>query len=361
MKKRIILSTILIPVFMISCKNKIPESFGWYDYERIPVVSMEKEKDFIKDKETIRIKTDFNVVMNSMIGRFFLKEDTLCFADEGATSIIQYDLSGKYLRNAVNKGRSRSEIINLVSASIDDSDNTVIMDGNWGITVFDKNWKRAGERILNLNYSKRSAEEAYKHPNPLIFDIYEIAYDYSKVELYDGRYAIFPITTEHDLYNGYEGKNVSHFFRNSRIFGICDLNGGTSDMFGNYSPWYYENCLPMYADVHFDVSGSDMYYSFGADSLIYIMDIPTRKIKMAFGVPGKGMNQDYKSYDTFKEVEHYYLKDRNEYGHYGDVSYEKESNLVFRTYYQGNDSPMEYLQIYQNYMLIGELAWCCNK
>ena len=66
------------------------------------------------------------------------------------------------------------------------------------------------------------------------------------------------------------------------------------------------------------------------------------------------MRQDYIRYDNFDETEKKYFEDRAKYGHYGDVRYEPETNRFFRVYYQGNYSEYEYVQVYENYILMGE-------
>ena len=346
---------LLIVGSLCSCKYKVPDTFGWNDYSSIPVISFSKDSLPILDSDTLYIATDFREIINSMAGHFFLKQDTLCFADEGTGSILEYDLSGKYIRTMVSKGRGRNEILGLTVASIDNQNRILTLDSSWGFNLFDETGKKQIFRYINFDHSERTFKDILKHPNPLLMDIYSFSYDKPSLKLYDGRYAIFPISSEHENYNAYQGKNVEHYYRNARIFGICDLRGRTIDMFGGYSPWYYENCIANFNDVLFDVDENNLYYSFGADSLIYVMDIPTRKIILGFGKSGKEMNQNYKRYDSFDESENNFFKDRAKYGYYGNLKYEPETKRIFRTYYQGNDTNYEYMQVYENYLLIGEI------
>lgn len=340
---------------LCSCKYKVPETYAWDDYTFLPIISMEKDSLDISESDTFFIKTDFNEVMNSLVGHFFLKEDTFCFADEGTGSIFAYDITGKYIKTLVTTGRSKNEVFGIVTASINEFDNILTVDGNWGFNLFNKDWQKIVYRNINFNHSNRTLKEVLKQPNPALMDIYSIAYEWTSAKVFDNRYAIFPINTEHEKYNAYQGKNVEHYYKNARIFGICDLMGRTVDMFGSYSPWYYERCITNFNDVRFDVNGNNLYYSFGADSIIYVMDIPTRKIILGFGKAGKDMRQDYVRYDNFDQTENYYFEDRAKYGHYGNIKYEPETNRLYRVYYQGNDSDHEYVQVYENYILMGEI------
>lgn len=194
-----------------------------------------------------------------------------------------------------------------------------------------------------------------KNPNPNFQDMYEVGYDRCSVRLYKEDYAIFPITIEHPDYNAYQGGNIEQFFENSYVLGMMNMSDSTMGMMCHYSPWYYENEAAGFVGVNFDVNDDLLYMSFDADSLIYKMNILTRKMICSFGVSGNEMNQNYETYSDFEHMEENWLKDKGLYGCYGDLRYESQTGLLYRYYYQGGDRPYGFIQVYDNMVMIGEV------
>lgn len=341
-------------IFYSSCKH-IPETNGKYDYYNLENNSSLSDGLNIVDRDSFIINVDFEKVINSMQGGFFIKDDMLCFADRGIMNVIVYDTLGQYQYKATQKGRGPNEIINLFVASTNIKGDVIILDGNWNLYKYDSTWTKRRFFHIDFNKSYRSFKERMKNPNPNFQDMYEVGYDRCSVRLYKEDYAIFPITIEHPDYNAYQGGNIEQFFENSYVLGMMNMSDSTMGMMCHYSPWYYENEAAGFVGVNFDVNDDLLYMSFDADSLIYKMNILTRKMICSFGVSGNEMNQNYETYSDFEHMEENWLKDKGLYGCYGDLRYESQTGLLYRYYYQGGDRPYGFIQVYDNMVMIGEV------
>lgn len=232
--------TLITILSLYSCK-RIPETSGRYDYLNLENNSSKSSNPLQYQMDSIIIRVDFDEAVNSMLGYFFAKDNMLCFADRGVRNVIVYDTLGRYQHKAVMNGRGHNEVLDLFVASTNDDGQVLILDSNWNFYKYDTNWNRGKIVHMDFNKSCRSLNDILKHPDPNNYDMYEIAYDNCLVKLYDGDYALFPITTEHPDYNAYQGYRIKHFFKNSHILGMINLNDSTMGMFGHFSPWYIEN------------------------------------------------------------------------------------------------------------------------
>ena len=87
MKTYLLVSEIIISIGIWGCMQ-IPEGNNKIDYEALTYIKSEKPVS----PEPLAIDTFYIYAedenqMTSLIGEFFLQEDTLCFADIGLTSV----------------------------------------------------------------------------------------------------------------------------------------------------------------------------------------------------------------------------------------------------------------------------------
>ena len=113
MKTYSYLTMLYICTTTIGCMH-IPESYNKIDYEKIQYITTKRNiiPTFLST-DTFYIYAEDENQMTSLIGEFFLQEDTLCFADIGLTSVFCYDLEGKYIGNHLSQGRGPQELIQL--------------------------------------------------------------------------------------------------------------------------------------------------------------------------------------------------------------------------------------------------------
>jgi len=339
---------------------RIPEALTATDFESIPYKCVNKGGLKVSSVDTFYIDVDFDNLICSMNGNFFVKDDSLFFADRNINEILQFDSEGIYIGNKIKRGRGPNELTEIEYATRNNDGNVLVMDGSWNFILFDSSWKKQNSRFLNFNQSYRSVKDRFNHPDPNNIDMYEIAYDWSSVRLYDNK-AIFQITAEHPKYNGYEGNKRKHFFKNSYIFAKYNLKDSAVEMTGHYSPLYAQKLIPSFSGVLFDIFEDKLIYSFQADSLIYVMDMIDNRNLYSFGIGGKGMNQDYESYRNFKEAERMWRDDDKQYGYYNDLRYEPETGFVYRIYSLGNNTTEGRLQVYKGSNLLGEINMTKNS
>ena len=160
-----------------------------------------------------------------------------------------------------------------------------------------------------------------------------------------------PIVTEHINYNGIQSaSNADHFYENSYSLGMLDIESGKLNMMCNRSPIYSEYNLPNFHDIILDTDNETLYFSFQVDSLIYQYNLKDSSI-CSFGYAGQNMNTEYEETNTLEEEED---QDMREFGYYTDLTYESQTNTLFRSFRRGEPLQTHGLQVYRNQKLIGE-------
>ena len=130
--------------------------------------------------------------MTSLIGEFFLQEDTLCFADRALTSVFCYDLNGKYIKSHLSQGRGPQELIQLdIVAPCKEGYHIM---GGWNSYYVDRQWNKIQECYINWNTDK-STKYLYNHPDPNETGIYELEYASSNLRTLGKDYLVIPIVT----------------------------------------------------------------------------------------------------------------------------------------------------------------------
>ena len=346
----IVLRTILIFIcisVLTACQNySIPKAKGKIDYSKIPNYSCKK----LRVNENLFLDSLYiPAAQASLEGVFFLKRDTLCFADQVANSVLFYDLHGKYLKSKLSKGRGPNEILGLDQIT-DRAINQgyIIMGQQWDIYQLDSTLTPTKTfRILFGTPGK------INEPDPNNTGIYEVEYAKNKLQVH-GETLFFPIVTEHVHFNAYEGVNANHYYTESFTLAAFSLaHGQIEKKLCNYSPIYQQyKYASNFKYLLFEVTQNDLLFTFEIDSLIYRMNLRDSSIS-SFGNAGIGMHTDYPTYQTFEDSEANHSICRKNYGYYRDLKWIPETNTLLRTYQRGGTSTNG-LQVYRNNCLVAD-------
>ena len=333
---------------------QIPEGNNKIDYESLTYI---KSKKPVSPEplaiDTFYIYAEDENQMTSLIGEFFLQEDTLCFADAGLASIFCYDLEGKYIENHLSRGRGPQEILGL-NIITNDKKGYYILDESWNIYRIDRKWNRIKENRIDWN-SDKSIKYLYNHPDPNETGIYELEYASSNLRTLGKDYLVIPIVTEHVKYNSYGGAFASHFYENTYTIGILTQDSAKLvKMMCNRSPIYSQySYVPNFKNVIFDTYQDTLFFSFEIDPHIYQMDFSTSQT-IGFGEAGQQMNTDYPETKSLEDADKHFGEDINKCGYYYHLKYVPETTLLFRSFQYGTPLAYDGLQVYKNQLLVAE-------
>jgi len=110
-----------------------------------------------------------------------------------------------------------------------------------------------------------------------------------------------------------------------------------------------------FSAVNFDIDKQGNFYvSYDAHPVIYKYDNDYNPIT-SFGYPGRDMDMNYKTIDSYKEARKVYDDERENRGHYNWVEYIDETGLLFRSYAKGSHQKTDGLQIYRGNTLIADV------
>lgn len=351
------MNKIIFPLFLVllySC-HPIPDSRNKIDYQNIPNHSGRVNDIFSKitlDSFFIYMGGDY---LTSMEGDFFIQKDTIYFGDQQLASIFMYDTAGHFLSSRIKRGKGPEEIFGLHTMT-PLPEGYAIMDQQWNIYFFDRQWNKENQYRINWQ-TQKSYKVLLDNPDPNERAIYEVEYTKNNLRPLGGKYLIFPIVTEHKRYNSYGGENARHFYENSYTIAIMDQkNGNIARMCCNYSPIYsHYKYLPNFKYVFFDTFKDTLLYSFEADTLIYKMSINDTIPNVSFGIAAQGLNTKYTETRDFKEADENFATDRKTFGYYDYLKYIPQQQILFRGFYTGEPSQKYGIQIYRNLLLIAEI------
>ena len=129
-------------------------------------------------------------------------------------------------------------------------------------------------------------------------------------------------------------------------------------MLGGGLPETYKKDPKKYIHFHavnFDIDKQGNFYvSYDAHPVIYKYDNDYNPIT-AFGYPGRDMDMNYKSVNSYKEARKIARDEKENRGHYNWVEYIDETGLLFRSYAKGSHEKTDGLQIYRNNTLIADV------
>lgn len=170
-----------------------------------------------------------------------------------------------------------------------------------------------------------------------------------------GDTVIYSLYSEHPNFNMVY--HSAEFTREAAHFALIDSKTHKGSVMARGFPEeYVKNPFKLFSFsfVRFDLfPDGKLLVSFEATPELYICDMNGRPIGV-FGTPGKNMDQDYLSVNSFELEEIIkFRKNRESKGYYGSIKV--VGNRVFRSYRKGGESPVDGLQIYENEVLIADV------
>ena len=339
---------ILFLLFLVSCDSNLGE------YSNIEN----------NEKSDIRIeKLDFDSIMISgkdisMTGEWSIFNDKFWFLDRYMPQIIQFDMDGKYERIIIRTGKGPNEMSTAGILTLKQLNKEYLyIDTNFRLNVIDSTNTFVTKRKSIFNFSAMTSElfkELMSNPDPNNPAIYDYEFDSPTFLRLKDSCLLIPIETEHRDFNAFDG-SISNFWTDALTFGVYNIKiGKIEKLFGNYPPYFYDKRIPYLNAPLFDMNEKDeIVVSFQPDPIIYVRDI-NGKLLRSFGVAAKSIaNEKYPEYLSLNESENNRNRNLNTLGYYTSLMI--FDGYVFRTF-QNNDMKGGGIQIYENDILIGEIA-----
>ncbi len=347
-----LLAALLLPFFLLSCKNE-------------PSVYAGLEHRGDKDVSITEIHADsvyLDASMTSFSGKFLMSAagDKIYFVDYNAVGVSEYSLAGEYLGTKVMRGRGPDEMIApSQGCTTDNMGNLILLDSNSGITIFDRSLEHKlfftqspFFQLLDEDFGQEDWNVIYNNPDPEVPQMYEYNLIINRLA-FDGERLYIPISTEHVSYNLFERtSNSADCWKKSYILMSFVPNriSETKQLLGHYPPIYSERNIPSFGRYDFAVYGRKLYVSFNADSKIYVLDINGNPL-YSFGIADPDIKCDYPQTRTFMEYEDKEFDHRQKYGYYDKLFLSED--ITFRTC--KTDSGRYKLQIYKGVDMTGDI------
>ncbi len=352
---RLIFFFILGGLFLSCRKEGVPADFR-INYGSLNNVVVNRLLECRPDFDTIRIFAGEGEALSSMAGSFFLCEDTIGFADRQLVAVLQYDSLGRFLKKELKRGKGPNEVLGIERFVVLPGGRYAVLDGNWFLSFFDRQWKKTAESYLMWykNKTNKQLDSLRKIKNVNEFAVYNFEYEGGDIQVWREEYMIMPVETEHPNFNAYMEDVAGYYYENAATLGIVE--GSSGNLCRLLCPrsliYQKKRFIPNFRHVMFDICGDTLFFSFQADSLVYKMILPEGQIESVYGVSGREMNTDYKTTRTFDEASVRYREDMEMYGKYNSLKYFKETGLLFRTYGKGKKIKTEGVQVYRNHELL---------
>lgn len=307
--------------------------------------------------DTLRLDAQYT----SLSGQWHMKDSLLCFVDEYAVGVKEYDLDGIFVAEHIRQGKGPDEVIAAsFSSSFDKTTGDLIMqDSNCFIHRFSKDYRKlfslnqAWFSALSQDFGNKGWSDLYNNPDPETPQMYEYNYVCDRIQAIDSE-VIMPVITEHVRYNGYDKRFSKGFWADSYIFIRFrpEAIGSERALFGHYPSVYRRKNIPVFAGYDFYAEETGLAVTFNADSRIFLMDYDGNPVGI-FGFPEEGISGNYPETNSFEEYESKFKDMRNEYGYYDRLV--RCGDYIFRTC-RLDDSAGTVLQIYDaDYDLIGRI------
>ncbi len=307
--------------------------------------------------DTLRLDAQYT----SLSGQWHMKDSLLCFVDEYAVGVKEYDLDGIFVGEHIRQGKGPDEVIAAsFSSSFDKTTGELIMqDSNCFIHRFSKDYRKlfslnqAWFSALSLDFGNNGWSDLYNNPDPETPQMYDYNYVCDRIQAIDSE-VIMPVITEHVRYNGYDKRYNKGFWTDSYIF--IRFRPETIEtsrvIFGHYPPVYRRKNIPVFAGYDFYAEETGLAVTFAADPRIFLIDYDGNPVGV-FGFPEECISGNYPETNSFEEYESKYKKMRKEYGYYDRLV--RCGDYIFRTCLL-DDSAGTVLQIYDaGYDLIGRI------
>lgn len=307
--------------------------------------------------DTLRVDAKYT----SLSGQWHMKDSILCFVDEYAVGVKEYDLEGNFLGDHIRQGNGPDEVIapSFISTFDKTTGDFVMEDSNCFIYRFSKDYKKlftldkAWFTALSQNFGNKGWSDLYNNPDPEVPEMYEYNFECARMQSVDSE-VIMPVITEHVSYNGYDRRYNKGFWKDSYIFIRFrpEKIASSKVLFGHYPPIYSKRNIPAFSKYDFCADEKGVIVTFAADSRIFIMDYEGN-IAGSFGFPEDGISGNYPATSSFEEYESKRKKMMEQYGFYDRLA--RCGDYIFRTCHL-DKSAGTILQIYDgNYDLVGRV------
>jgi hypothetical protein len=292
-------------------------------------------------------------IVTSYLGNVHIYDDAFYYVDRKFCYVYKFDKNGKLLNRYAGVGNNPNEmpIKTIVFSTFLPNGNSIFMGPSWDCYIFDKDFKRINDYSINWHFDV-SKEELLKRPDPSNTRMYSLAYGVSKIKATNNE-LYFPIASQHPDFNPVNRSYATQ----ARTMGKMRIDNGYVDaIFGSFPPTYRKNTDKLIMPyMLFDLKDDNhMYFTFPADSLIYLADDESA-ISASFGTQGRNMDTNYVNADNLKSFSLHARKQKEERGHYTSLTYIKEKGLLFRSYHKNGNDSTEGLQIYKDQTLIGDV------
>lgn len=307
--------------------------------------------------DTMRVDAKYT----SLSGQWHIKDSVLCFVDEYAVGVKEYDLDGNFIGEHIRQGKGPNEVLaaSFISTFDKVTGDFVMEDANCFIYRFSKDYKklfsldRAWFTALSPNFGEKGWSDLYNNPDPEVPEMYEYNFECDRMRSVDSE-VIMPVITEHVSYNGYDRRLGKGFWTDSYIFIRFRPEDVASSkvLFGHYPPVYSKRNIPAFSKYDFCVDENGIIVTFAADSRIFMMDYDGN-VTGSFGFPEEGISGDYPATSSFEEYESKRKRMMEEKGFYDRLA--RCGDYIFRTC-RLDRSAGTILQIYDgNYDLVGRV------
>lgn len=346
----------IVGFLLMNCEKKgVPADFR-INYDSLKNMTVSRVREFLPSFDTIRFFAGESEALSSMAGFFFLQGDTIGFADRQLVAILQYDTAGRFIKTELRRGKGPNEVLGMERFVVLPEGGYAVLDGNWFLSFFDRQWKKTGESYLMWykNKTNRQLDSLRRIKNVNEFAVYNFEYEGGDIKAWREKYMIVPVETEHPNFNAYMEDVAGYYYENAATLGIVERSSGNLCRLLCPRPLIYQKkrFIPNFRHVIFDVCQDTLFFSFQADSLIYKMILPEGQITSVYGVSGRELNADYKTTRTFDEASDRYREDMEMYGRYNSLRYFGETGLLFRIYRRGKEIKTEGVQVYRDNELL---------
>ncbi len=310
--------------------------------------------------DTLRLDAQYT----SLSGQWHMKDDIICFVDEYAVGVKEYDHKGHFIGEHIRQGKGPDEVLaaSFISTFDKSTGDFIMQDSNCFMHRFSKDYKkqfslnRAWFTALSPNYGdlgNKAWYDLYNHPDPEVPEMYEYNFECNRMQAIDS-VVIIPTITEHINYNGYGNRNSKRFWTDSYIFIRFRPEAVESSkvIFGHYPPVYHKRNIPVFSNYDFYAEKDGLAVTFAADPRIFLMDYDGN-VTGSFGFSEKGISGQFPETTSFEEYDSKYKKMRKEHGYYDRLV--KCGDFIFRTC-RLDKAAGTILQIYYgDYNLVGRV------
>jgi hypothetical protein len=343
---------IIIYLFCICCSKSDINSKKYFD---IPHQNQENSINPTVKLTIVPVLID-STIECSYVGNFWIHNDTLCFSDLYFNYIYRIRNDGSVIDKQVGKGNGPNEVIAFDYNIPLNNGYLLVSSANSRIYKFSSNGKKLSSVKINWKVTRAEGLKIQKNPDPRDHKAYEFDFGIDNiVQLWDNDHIAIGLTSSLEKFNGYF--NTSLYYSFGRILAIINTeNGEIENIIGRRSPVYIDQTnIPNFDHFCFDVKGDEIYLSFWPDHTIYVIDKQHDKALYSFGEPGRNMKTSYPRTNSYEEAEMQRVTDQQSFGHYHNIVYDKNSQLLFRSYTKGENATTDGLQVYKNNSLLADL------